>query len=166
MLLDYDLVGERLQLVENLDALFSVYEGHALSDGRLRRAKHTHVATVAPVGMGGEDHAHASVASMSQCPLEGRDHFQRHLGAQWSTLGDEIVLHVHDDEGGSRRVDLGHRVWHLASPRRNGAIRTAGAEHERRYRIQRQPSVIYPEPRMKVHPVCLTRATRRKTHSV
>lgn len=61
MFLDHDLVEEGLQLVANLDALFAVYEGHALRDGRLRCAKHTHVATVTPVGMGGEDHAHASM---------------------------------------------------------------------------------------------------------
>jgi putative tryptophan/tyrosine transport system substrate-binding protein len=38
---------------------------------------------------------------MRQRPLERRDDYRRHLGPQWGTLGDEVVLHVDDDESDS-----------------------------------------------------------------
>src|SRR5262249_5617960 len=113
--LDDDLVWQGLQLFVDLNPFFAVDEADPLHDRRPHTAVYPHVAAVAPVGVSGEDHGHPGPAGVHQRPLERWDDYRRHVGPQRSALGDEVVLHVDDDESSLRWVDLTYLVRHIVS---------------------------------------------------
>lgn len=106
MLLDDDLVPLWSHFGVDINASGLIDQSHLVLNRRVNLPEQPHIAAVAAVGVGGEDHFHAGLAGMAQQFLQAGHQLHAHGRFQRGAGGDEVVLHVDHNDCRAARIDL------------------------------------------------------------